>query len=439
MQGKTINGFELKRLLGVGGMAEVWYAENEIGMKAAVKILSDELSRNAQMKERFLNEAKVMVKLDHPNIRKVYGYGSIDERPAIIMEYLDGSDLKAKLQRGQRFSEAQFEKWWNQLVDALNYTHSQSIVHRDIKPSNIFLDKNDDVKLTDFGIAKLIDTTSGTLTGSTLGTRIYMSPEQVKDPKRVGSESDVYSLAVSFVHLLTGKAPYDSTKSSDYDIQVSIVTKPVDLDSLPETWRSFLAPYLEKDPEKRPRLQHFVGEDGTVVEDSSVIGTKPVIKNKGFENPQKDATHTDSQKKSLFFPWIYAIITVALFTFWCWLWPFYKYQLFYYPFNLNLKTINIISNIALPSIVLILSLVGLFLFKPKNNKLLPFIVLALVVILHFTLKMVIVKDIALRIGYYYANRLVDTIVLAIPVFTLVVMIIIRTNKVIRRNQNRLLK
>ena len=102
MQGKTINGFTLQRLLGVGGMAEVWYAENEIGMKAAVKILSDELSRNAQMRERFLNEAKVMVQLDHPNIRKVYGYGSIDDRPVIIMEYLEGEDLKARLKHGQR-------------------------------------------------------------------------------------------------------------------------------------------------------------------------------------------------------------------------------------------------------------------------------------------------------------------------------------------------
>ena len=257
MQGKNINGFTLQRLLGVGGMAEVWYAENEIGMKAAVKIMSDSLARNEQMRDRFLNEAKVMVRLDHPNIRKVYGYGNVDGRPCIIMEYLDGDDLKAKLKRGQRFTEAQLEKWWNQLVDALNYTHRQGIVHRDLKPSNIFVDQHDDVKLLDFGIAKVVDTTSGTMTGSTLGTRIYMSPEQVKDPKRVNHKSDVYSLAVSFVHLLTGKAPYDSTTSSDYEIQVSIVTKPLDLAALPDSWRNFLLPYLAKEPEQRPELRYF--------------------------------------------------------------------------------------------------------------------------------------------------------------------------------------
>ena len=272
MQGKTINGFELKKLLGTGGMAEVWYAENEIGLKAAVKILSEELSHNAQMQERFLNEAKVMVKLDHPNIRKVYGYGSIDGRPAIIMEYLDGSDLKKRMKDGQRFTGEELKCWWNQMVDALSYTHAQGIVHRDIKPSNIFIDQKGNAKLLDFGIAKVADTTTGTLTGSTLGTRIYMSPEQVKDPKRVGTASDVYSLAVSFVHLLTGKAPYDSTTSSDYDIQVSIVTKPVDVSKMPAEWRGFLVPYLAKEPTDRPVLRTFVAttadppdeDDGTI-------------------------------------------------------------------------------------------------------------------------------------------------------------------------------
>ena len=293
MQGKTINGFELKRLLGRGGMAEVWYAENEIGLKAAVKILSEELSLNAQMQERFLNEAKVMVKLDHLNIRKVYGYGSIDGRPAIIMEYLDGSDLKKRMKDGQHFTDEEMKRWWNQMVDALNYTHAQGIVHRDIKPSNIFIDQKGNAKLLDFGIAKVADTTTGTLTGSTLGTRIYMSPEQVKDPKRVGTASDVYSLAVSFVHLLTGKAPYDSTTSSDYDIQVSIVTKPVDLGKVPAEWRGFLAPYLAKEPSDRPALRTFVAttvappdeDDGTIGDEAPKRPKQSPTNNPSTGNP----------------------------------------------------------------------------------------------------------------------------------------------------------
>lgn len=312
MQGKSINGFTLQHLLGTGGMAEVWLAESKIGMKAAVKILSEKLSHDDQMQERFLNEAKVMVKLDHPNIRKVHGYGSIDGRPAIIMEYLDGSDLKKRMKDGQRFTQEKLVKWWNQLVDALNYTHAQNIVHRDIKPSNIFIDQKGNAKLLDFGIAKVADTTTGTLTGSTLGTRIYMSPEQVKDPKRVGTASDVYSLAVSFVHLLTGKALYDSTTSSDYDIQVSIVTKPVDLSEVPASWQGFLAPYLAKKPEDRPSLKPFetvasealdkMGEpddEGTIVGVAEKKRESKKFEPKRVEKPRPKKEGKSSKKKGL--------------------------------------------------------------------------------------------------------------------------------------------
>ena len=257
MQGKTINGFELKRLLGTGGMAEVWYAENEIHKAAAVKILNAELSNNGQIVERFRNEAEIMVKLNHPNIRQVYGYGSIDGRPAIIMEYLEGEDLKTKLKRGQRFKEAELECWWNQLVLALNYTHGKGIVHRDIKPGNIFVDTEGNIKLLDFGIAKVRESISSTQTGQKLGTLMYMSPEQVKDSKHIDYRTDIYSLAVTFVHLITGKRPYDSDTSSDFEISEQIVYKPLDLSELPMAWRNFLSPYLEKAAQNRPALRPF--------------------------------------------------------------------------------------------------------------------------------------------------------------------------------------
>ena len=173
------------------------------------------------------------------------------------MEYLDGDDLDALLKSGRHFTDEELRKWWNQTVDALNYTHAMGIVHRDIKPSNIFLDKKGNIKLLDFGIAKVKESMSMTRTGTTMGTLMYMSPEQVKDPKRVDSKSDIYSIAVSFVHLLTGKPIYDSDTSSEFDIQLSIVSKPVDLSAVPQAWQGFLTPYLEKDPNKRPPLRHF--------------------------------------------------------------------------------------------------------------------------------------------------------------------------------------
>ena len=257
MQGKSISGYTLQRLLGTGGMAEVWYAENKIGKKAAVKLLLPKLCQDENVVSRFLTEAKVMVELNHPNIRQVYDYGDIDGRPAIVMEYLDGSDLKARLKRGQRFTQEELVKWWNQLADALNYTHKKGIVHRDIKPGNIFIDNEGNVKLLDFGIAKVRESISKTQTGQKLGTLMYMSPEQVKDSKHIDYRTDVYSLAVTFVHLITGKKPYNSDTTSDFEISEQIVYKPLDLSGLPESWRNFLTPYLNKDPKQRPSLRYF--------------------------------------------------------------------------------------------------------------------------------------------------------------------------------------
>lgn len=257
MQGEIINGFVLKRLLGEGGMAEVWYAENEIGKPAAIKILNENLTRNAQIVERFHNEAVVMVKLKHPNIRQVYGYGYLGNRHCIIMEYLEGDDLSDMMKGGRRFTDAELRQWWNQIVSALNYTHKQGIVHRDIKPSNLFLDEDGNIKLLDFGIAKIMENSSLTQTGSMMGTLMYMSPEQVKDSKSIDYHTDIYSLAVTFVHLLTGKMPYNTDTTSDFQIRERIVYTPFDVSVLPEDWRGFLAPYLEKEPQNRPELRMF--------------------------------------------------------------------------------------------------------------------------------------------------------------------------------------
>ena len=257
MIGKTINGYTLKQQLGIGGMAEVWLGENALAKKAAVKLLLSKFCNDENIVARFQNEAKVMVQLDHANIRQVYDYGNIDGRPCILMEYLEGADLKALMKSGRRFTHEELQKWWNQIADALNYTHAQGVVHRDIKPSNIFLDQKGNIKLLDFGIAKIREGISMTQTGAMMGTLMYMSPEQVDDAKHLGPESDDYSLAVTFVHLLTGKAPYDSSTMSDFKIRESIVYKPLDLSGVPAAWQEFLAPYLEKEPAKRHALIPF--------------------------------------------------------------------------------------------------------------------------------------------------------------------------------------
>ena len=314
MQGKTINGFTLQHPLGTGGMSEVWYAENKIGKKAAVKILLEKFCADEVVNSRFYTEAKVMVELNHPNIRQVYDYGGIDGRPAIVMEYLDGMDLKSKLKRSQCFTEEELKRWWNQLVSALNYTHQKGIVHRDIKPSNIFVDEDGNIKLLDFGIAKVRESISSTQTGQKLGTLMYMSPEQVKDSKNIDYRTDVYSLAVTFVHLITGKAPYDSDTSSDFEISEQIVYKPLDMSGVSMTWQHFLTPYMAKNPDERPVLRTIEVKKGK--DDDETIythpNTHPFPQEPDVEPIEIYIQPDRSVKRSKAWIWILAILVILM-------------------------------------------------------------------------------------------------------------------------------
>ena len=330
MQNRNVLDYTLLRPLGKGGMAEVWYAENDIEKPAAVKILNADLSLNESIVERFRNEARVMVKLNHPNIRQVYSYASLEERPCIVMEYLEGSDLNSRMKHGERFTDVQLKKWWNQLVSALNYTHAQGVVHRDIKPSNIFITADGNVKLLDFGIAKVRDSITSTATGAMMGTLMYMSPEQVRDSKHIDYKTDLYSLAVTFVHLLTGHAPYDRDTTDDYEIRKNIVETPLNLAGLPSEWQGFLRPYLAKSPADRPALREFgavqagyatpqpVGSEATVVGGATVAAA--CAADEGTVAARNPATqprpHPYSQpqpqpRKRRVWPWVLAAFVVV--------------------------------------------------------------------------------------------------------------------------------
>lgn len=333
MQNKKIWDYTLLRLLGKGGMAEVWYAENDIEKPAAVKILNPDFSLNTQIVERFRNEARVMVKLNHPNIRQVYSYTAIDGRPCIVMEYLEGDDLSSRLKRRERFNDEQLKKWWNQLVSALNYTHAQGVVHRDIKPSNIFIDREGNVKLLDFGIAKVRDSITSTATGAMMGTLMYMSPEQVRDSKHIDHKTDLYSLAVTFVHLLTGQAPYDRDTTDDFEIRNNIVNIPMDLAGMPAKWQSFLQPYLAKNPADRPALTEFGVEaspvdfvppvtplvapsvpasEETFVGGASVVATSATDEGTVVETPSAQPQSQPQTQPRKAWPWILAACAVVI-------------------------------------------------------------------------------------------------------------------------------
>ncbi len=265
MEHSAINGYVLKHKLGNGGTAEVWYAENDLQQAAAVKILYTKFCNDPDAIARFENEAKLMIQLKHPHIRNILYYGLLGERPCMVMEYLEGMDLSKRMKNGEKFTSHQLSLWWNDLVDTLQYTHTKNIIHRDIKPSNLFVTEFGQIKLLDFGVAKIKEHSMVTQTGSRMGTLMYMSPEQVYDLKSLTYKTDVYSLAVTFYHLVTGAAPYDSTHVSDYEIQENIVRKNIDTSFLPSTWNKLLPTYLHKNADERSELvkisDHYITDD----------------------------------------------------------------------------------------------------------------------------------------------------------------------------------
>lgn len=273
MENTTINGYTLKYKLGEGGMAVVWYAQNALHKPAAVKVLQKRFCDVPEIVSRFENEARLMVQLNHRNIRNIYDYSRVNDCPCMIMEYLEGKDLSQRMKEGERFSSEQLTTWWNQLVDALQYTHRKNIVHRDIKPSNLFLTEDGQIKILDFGVAKIRDNVTLTQTGSRMGTLMYMSPEQVYDVKNLNYKTDAYSLAVTFYHLLTGTPPYDTNTISDFEVQEHIVRKQLDLSVLPEPWRSFLPIFLNKTPDVRGELRKIETESFAATADETVAYT----------------------------------------------------------------------------------------------------------------------------------------------------------------------
>ena len=226
---KKIGNYTITRKIGEGGMASVYEGIHvKLGTKVAIKILSPILARNPQLRKRFENEANFMASLSHPHITRVLDVEEKDDTLAIIMDLLDGEDLDARVKRTGPLSTDEVKIIFTQVMHAFDYAHSKGIVHRDIKPANIFIDKANQVKILDFGIAKLFGTGNEmTQTGTQMGTPVYMSPEQVRGEKSIDHRSDIYALGVTLYFLLTGNTPYESAEDSSYEIFTKIINEPI--------------------------------------------------------------------------------------------------------------------------------------------------------------------------------------------------------------------
>jgi serine/threonine protein kinase len=253
MINSIIGKYKVTRLIGEGGMASVYEAEHEmLGTKVAIKVLNPILSANAQIKERFRNEAKLMASLDHPNITKVIDFDEQSQQLSIVMEFLNGEDLNQKIKSNGPLSEREITDIFTHSLSAFQYAHEKGIVHRDIKPSNIFILPNGHVKILDFGIAKLFGQGNEmTQTGTQMGTPIYMSPEQVKADKSIDHRSDIYSLGVTMFFAINGKPPYNSDKDSQFDIFTKIVYEPLPDVSIDSKFNEIILKACQKNREDR--------------------------------------------------------------------------------------------------------------------------------------------------------------------------------------------
>lgn len=253
----TLGRYEVQRELGRGAMGVVYLGRDpRIARSVAIKTLSYDQFEPGQiddLKARFFREAEAAGRLSHPNIITVYDVGEERDLAFIAMDFAEGRPLSAFAKAGTLLPIATVYDIVARIADALAYAHQQKVVHRDIKPANIMYDpRSGDLKVTDFGIAKLSDD-SRTKTGSVLGSPLYMSPEQLKGQK-VSGASDIYSLGVTFFKLLTGETPYNADTLANLTYQI-LNRRPRSVrefrPDLPASAVRLVNKAIQKDPGKR--------------------------------------------------------------------------------------------------------------------------------------------------------------------------------------------
>lgn len=209
--GKRLDGrYEIQELIGVGGMAVVYKAYDNIDDRiVAVKILKEEFLQNEEFRRRFKNESKAIAVLSHPNIVKVYDVSFGDRLQYIVMEYVEGITLKEYIEQQKVINWKEALHFVTQILRALQHAHDKGIVHRDIKPQNIMLLQNGNIKVTDFGIARFSRSETRTMTESAIGSVHYISPEQARG-EITDDKADIYSVGVVLYEMLTGQLPFQS-------------------------------------------------------------------------------------------------------------------------------------------------------------------------------------------------------------------------------------
>jgi serine/threonine-protein kinase len=261
-RGQRLGHYLVGEPLGEGGMGVVYRAVDEkLGRPVAIKFLHAERSADAQARARFLREARAASTLDHPNIGTVYEIGESDGAPYIVMALYEGETLRARLSRGT-IPDGEALAITRQLAAALAAAHAAGIVHRDLKPANVMLLSDGQLKLLDFGLAKLVSSDESSLTreGAILGTLAYMAPEQLRASSDVDARADLWALGALIYEMLSGQPPFGIGPAANVIGRI-LSADPAPLGAPAPAWLAAIAlRLLSKDPSDRLATAQAVTE-----------------------------------------------------------------------------------------------------------------------------------------------------------------------------------